>query len=323
MEINHQLSSPLVRVLKAALKFRGKKDRRSWLTTHRIADKHRPRMVSTLLTETRGIRNKVNVARLSRAVAAGNVAEMEATLLLPSLDANLKRKYNRQMRNALNEAGVASVKLQPKVLAGAFGNFNLTNPRAIAWAQQRSATLVAEVTNSVKATIRTMIAQGIEQGIPVRTTARRMRDTVGLTTRQADAVQNFRAKQLARGVPADIAEKRTARYNTLQLQRRAEMIARTETIDAALQGRAELWDQAADKGLIDRDKATRRWIVTPDDLLDEFICEGMDRNPNNQKVPLDGMFETKQGNLVHKPPAHPGCRCDVVLNVPGKSIFAQ
>ncbi len=321
MGTNRQLSR-LERVLKAASKFRSKRNRRAWQTTHRIADKAVPRFAGTLLFEVRNTQKKINVAALSRAVASGNISEMEKLLLLPDLDANLKRKYRKQMHDVLNEAGVASVKLQPKVLAGAFGRFDLTNPRAVRWAQQKSATLVAaDITPSVQATIRTVIASGIRDGVPVRETARRLRSSFGLTPNQWNSVANFQNKQLAAGVTPKRAQESAEAFSRKVLRRRALNIARTETIDAGVQGRAELWDQAADKGLIDRSKVTRQWIVTPDDRLDEIICAPMPDMAENQNVKIDGMFTTGIGDLVSGPPAHPQCRCDVILNIPGPSLF--
>ncbi len=231
----------LVQVLKAASRFRAARERQAWRTTHRVADAARPKFVSTLLLEMRDTRNKVNVARLSRAVASGNVTEIENALLLPKTDENLRRKYRRQIRDTLNEAGIKNVKLQPKVLAANFGRFDLTNPRAVRWAESKAATLVREITEGQRAVIRRVVAQGIQDGIPVSGTARRLRATVGLTVRQAEQVMRFQSTQIARGVPVDLATQRAERLSQKVLRRRAENIARTETIAASTQGRQELW----------------------------------------------------------------------------------
>lgn len=256
---------------------------------------------------------------MSRAVAAGNVAEIEASLLLPSLDENLRRKYRTQIRQVLNEAGVASVKLQPRVLASTFGRFDLTNPRAVEWARQKSSGLVREISNGAKQTIRRVIAEGIDQGIPVRTTARRLRSSIGLTERQWQSVANFQNQRRVKfGDSIAEAEKRAEVFTRRVHRRRAELIARTETIDASFQGRQELWDQAADKGLIQQDKVQRKWIVTPDDRLDSVICEPMAGQIRGMKE----NFVTGIGASIPGPTAHPGCRCDVILIIPGTSVFA-
>lgn len=242
---------------------------------------------------------------------------IQRALIKPGLNDDLRRLYRGQIRDVLNEAGVASVKLQPKVLAATFGRFDLTNPRAVEWARQKAATLVVAIEESTMQTIRTVIADGIQNGVPVRTTARKLRQSIGLTSRQWQSVNNFEDKLIRAGASRAAAEKGAERFSKVVLRRRAENIARTETIAAGFQGRTELWDQASDRGLIDRDEVKRKWIVTPDDRLDKFICLPM----SGQTVNMDQPFITGQGNPVTGPPAHPQCRCDVILVIPGTSVF--
>ncbi len=307
----------LQRVLKQAERFRANRERRSWQTTHRIADRHVPRVVSTLILEIRNTRRDVNLAALTRAVASGNVKGVEDALLIERMDANLKRNYSRQIRGVLNEAGAANVRLQPRALAGVFGRFDLTNPRAVQWANEKAATLVREVTEGQKATIRRVIAQGIDQGVPARSTGRRLRSAIGLTVRQWESVQNFQQKRLIAGDSIAQAELRAEKFAAKVHRRRAEVIARTETIDASVQGRLELWDQAEERGLIEGDATQRKWIVTPDDRLDSIICAPMSGQIRGLREP----FLTGDGRLVMRPTAHPNCRCDVILIIPGTSVF--
>ncbi len=309
-------------ILKAALRFRVKRERRSYRAAHRVADKAVPRFVSVLLTETRNTRNRINIARLMRAVASGNVSEIESTLLLPSLDEGLRRQYRRQIQQVLVAGGNASVVLQPKPLAGVFGRFDGVNPRAVEWARAKSATLVQQVSETFKETVRTVIAEGIDEGITVRETARRLREDLGLTRSQSQSVRNFRRRLVEQGVPRETVQARTGRFASKVLRRRSLNIARTETIDAAFQGRQELWLQARDRGLIDEQTVRRRWIVTPDDRLDRRICLPMPGLPENQNVGLQELFTTGDGRQVLGPTAHPQCRCDVVLHIPKPGIRA-
>lgn len=90
---------------------------------------------------------------------------------------------------------------------------------------------------------------------------------------------------------------------------RADLIARTETIAASVNGQQEAWDQAVDDGLLTGDE-NQVWIVTPDDRLCE-ICEPLD----GVEAPLGGVFESPDGDQYDGPPAHPRCRCAVGLSV--------
>lgn len=242
---------------------------------------------------------------------------IQRALIKPGLNDDLRRLYRGQIMDTLNEAGVASVKLQPKVLAGVFGRFDLTNPRAVEWARTKAATLVVAIEETTMQTIRTVIADGIKNGVPVRTTARKLRQSIGLTSRQWQSVNNFEDKLIKAGASQAAAQKGAERFSKVVLRRRAENIARTETIAAGFQGRTELWDQASDRGLIDKSEVKRKWIVTPDDRLDSAICLPM----SGQTVGMEQPFITGLGNPVPGPPAHPQCRCDVILVIPGDSIF--
>ena len=319
LALNNAKMARAVRILKAKSKFASKRNRRAYQTAHRVADGAVPTFVNLLLTELQGIRRRINVAAVQRAVAAGNVAGIEAALLLPSISADLRRKYRVQLLAVLQKAGVASIGVQPKRLAGLFGRFDLTNPRAVRWAASKSSELVREIDDSLKLTIRGTIADGIEDGVPVRGTARRLRNEIGLTRKQSRAVRNFRADQIGRGIGIDLADKRTDRFRQKTLRRRALTIARTETIAATFQGRRELWDQATDRGLIDPTKVKRKWITTPDDRVDKFICDPMD----GQEVFINEPFVTPQFIEIEGPPAHPQCRCDAILVLPGPALFSR
>lgn len=88
---------------------------------------------------------------------------------------------------------------------------------------------------------------------------------------------------------------------------RAESIARTETMRASNAGQQEAWSQATKAGLLIGDEQ-QEWVVTPDDRLCP-VCEDLD----GQTVGLDESFETKDGDRVDGPPAHPNCRCALGL----------
>lgn len=77
---------------------------------------------------------------------------------------------------------------------------------------------------------------------------------------------------------------------------RAEMIARTETARADVEGALETYRAT---GLVEQ----KEWLAAPD-CCDE--CQAMD----GDVVPLDGLFGSDGG--VAGPPLHPNCRCDVL-----------
>ena len=78
---------------------------------------------------------------------------------------------------------------------------------------------------------------------------------------------------------------------------RAELISRTEIMDAANSGLAESWSAAQEAGLLP-ENATKVWIAASG-ACDE--CEELD----GEEVTLDEDFSSGDD----MPPAHPACRC--------------
>lgn len=87
---------------------------------------------------------------------------------------------------------------------------------------------------------------------------------------------------------------------------RADLIARTETMDAANSGQAEAWAQAVDAGLLTGDEQ-REWIASDDAVL----CDQCDEL-NGETTGLEELFSDGSDG----PPAHPNCRCTEGLVLP-------
>lgn len=214
--------------------------------------------------------------------------------------------------------------------------FDRVNPRAVEWARDRSSWLVTEIGAETRDALRDIVRRAFEQGIPPRQAASLIRDVVGLRSDQVEAVMNLRQRieeaataaaesgasrtvKFGRnsikvppgGLGADRTSRVLGRYAEKLRRDRALLIARTETIASSVRGQQELWHQSVQAGLL-RGNEVQRWIVTKDERLCS-ICAPMDR----VEVPLDGEFETSEGR-VPGPPAHPACRCSLVLGPPAE-----
>lgn len=103
---------------------------------------------------------------------------------------------------------------------------------------------------------------------------------------------------------------------------RAEMIARTESAKAYVQGQIASWGES---GVV----VGKRWLLAPDAC--EF-CRAMSRETNDASIPLGEPFrrmgQTVEGVAggtlqldyedIDGPPLHPGCRCDVIPVLEGQ-----
>lgn len=185
--------------------------------------------------------------------------------------------------------------------------FDATRPEASSWAAREAGSMVTEITTGQRTLIRDVISRGQVEGITVDQTARTIRQSVGLTTQQSGWVDNFYGRNLADNIASGMslsqatarAEAATGRYHDRIHRYRAETIARTEIARAASEGRQIAWNQGIEQGFISAN-AQKEWIAEADACE---ICSPRNgtRHPVNKPWPGG------------EPPAHPNCRCDMLL----------
>ena len=216
-------------------------------------------------------------------------------------------RLETELRDEVVDAG-RRVKLPSMTKATLTYSFDADRPEAGAWAAKESGNLIREIVDEQRAMVREYVERSTAGEFTVTQTARGLRDVVGLTNQQSGWVENFRNReildQMNRGNSFDeayqLSEKRTAAYQKRIHKYRTETIARTETIRASSEGRQQAWDQGLEQGFISQ-FAKKKWLAESDAC---DICG-----------PLGGMdpIPIKSSFPVGEPPAHPNCRCDVLL----------
>ncbi len=280
----------------------------SGAAVHRIAAQLEPQVRARFLQAIDALQGSVDTAALARALERGDLAGAERVIDLAELPTHL-RPMADTLKQIFHAAGDQASQELGTALSESI-SFSLTNPRAVHAAATLTGRLIREISDATREGIRSLIANGIATGRPPEDTARSIRELVGLTTRQADAVEAYRRELLDAGRSLDDARDAAARYGTQLLNQRARLIARTETIRASAEGQLVAWQQAAADHLLDPARTSRRWTATEDDRLCP-ICEDLDE----QTVPFMAPFHTDVGGVgdLMTPPAHPGCRCSPVL----------
>lgn len=180
---------------------------------------------------------------------------------------------------------------------------------AIDYAQKSSGALIEGVSASQLEGIRTVLADGIENGLHPDVIARNTKiRAVGLSERgphsyarldrywESVAEEGYSDKEIARRVSA---------FKAKLIRDRAEAIARTEAAMAQAHARRKTWANDVASGLIDN-RAERVWIAgiartCPD-------CTDMD----GATAPIDKPYEGGYDG----PPLHPKCRCTEGLRIP-------
>jgi uncharacterized protein YajQ (UPF0234 family) len=318
----------------------------------RLTEQWEEEIRDAFLEAVREITDRVVIKDLAAAIQRGDI---DLALRLVGLDPLDFRSLDYLISEVFRQGGEAAALEIPASRAanGAVSRFlfNVRNPRAEAWARERSSRLVTQIVDDQRMTIRQSIAAGLEAGVNPRTSAlelvgrinrtsnRREGGVIGLTARQEESQRRY-AAQLASGdpaemraaltralrdkrfdrsvekairngepVPADIRAKMVMAYRNRTLRYRAEVIARTETIQSLGAAQVEAWQQAIDKGDVDQ----RTIVKIPVSAKDERVRNNHRAVEilNKDGVPWGQPYKVPLGMApqMHAPYDEPMCRC--------------
>lgn len=280
-----------------------------WRTLHRIARSGEPEVRRRFLEAVEKMRAGVDLDALERALEAGDVNAAMRAIPWATFD----REFGK-VRAASAGLHGRGAKEAAAALADGLGMtlaFDLVNERSVTWAEQYAAELVREVGQETERAIREVVTRGFTEGNTAQEMRQQIYGRIGLTRRQQRAVENYRASLEAEEVTGARLDRMVARYVERTRRRRAENIARTETIRAAHAGTQDIWREAVALGYLPAD-VQRTWVVTPDDRLCPH-CAPM----HGQLRGLEEEFTSpSNGAATLYPPLHPSCRCSMALALP-------
>jgi uncharacterized protein with gpF-like domain len=219
--------------------------------------------------------------------------------------------------------------------------FDPTNPRAARMMRAEQLSLIREFSRTQVEVVREALAEAFEAGEGSVGVARRIRNVVGLTSRQAGAIANYRrllasgnldaltrdlrdrrfdrtvraAARAKRALTASEIDRMVDRYRERYLQYRAEMIARTESTRVTNLARQEAFEQTLEQTGTRRDRVLRIWNATQDHRTREAHAD-----MQGQERHMDEPFEDGDGNALRFPgdPTAPPetviqCRCVLTM----------
>jgi uncharacterized protein len=298
-------------------------------------DPNQPLVNASTRTEIKNLHNVVNrnVSSFTELLLSfwSNVDLPESTLTdirtINLTDSEFIDTLSDKILSVMSDASKPAAKVVKSRVQSRFSaisiKLDVTNPRAIEFAQNRSSELVTEIADETREGIRELIKQSIEEGIPVNKIAQNIRSSVGLRSDQVQAVNNLKLELMTAepgslvtrfpggdssrlrdlpglrirvpksGVTDEWVKSKTDKYAQMQLNYRGKLIARTEIARSANEGQRELWRQSIENGYLPED-IKRIWLANTDRHSD------MD----GQKVGVDENFD---------PPIEPGeepnCGC--------------
>lgn len=296
-------------------KTRGKPSSPEYRALHNIARRLRPLVRASLVRGINAFKGHIDLNDLAEALSEGNVAAaldsvpwedfpeaikgLEKVTLEGVADSAEASKH--LFRNAIDKV----VGVKPDI------TFDANNPGVRAWVQGHLGELIQNIRTGTQRSIQNVMMDAMNRGLPPRESAKLISQMVGLNDRQAKAVMNRRMALKKKGISGPKLDQLLEDYTQKQLKYRGELIARTEAMTANNRGMLEVMEQNANKGLFDRSKAKKKWIVTPYDRLCP-VCRPM----KNKMVGMDENFRLRNGKSIPHPPAHPNCNCSWSIELP-------
>lgn len=223
--------------------------------------------------------------------------------------------------------------------------FDVVNDRAVNIMKQERLRLIQGFTAEQRAATRIALVDGIERGLNPVATARNFRDSIGLTAKQQQAVNNYRRlletrssgalqrhlrdKRFDRTVERAIdsgenlgkaqIDRMVSRYREKYVKYRAEVIGRTEALRAVHQGNYEAYQQAIESGDLDPHQLMRTWVDAHDSRV-----RHTHRLLNGVKRGMEETFPAQGGPLRFpgdpRGPASETIQCRCVLSTRIESL---
>lgn len=192
--------------------------------------------------------------------------------------------------------------------------------------------LITALDESSRDTVDQIVIAGAQTGLSADDIVTDIRETIGLTDPQAQAVINYRnmleqgddtaldrawrddtaddeisaAIEAGEDLDPDRIDELVDAYRDNALDYRANSIAVTETSRAVNMGLRDSYTQAIDDGVFSDDAVRRFWQIGPNPCP---ICEAIpDLNPDG--VAVDEDFDSDDGD-IDDPPVHTSCQCSV------------
>jgi hypothetical protein len=159
--------------------------------------------------------------------------------------------------------------------------------------RRQAGDLIADLSLAKKKTVRRLVAQATEEGWSDATLKRRLASVIGLDTRRAQAVQNFRTGLLKNGTPPGRAERLADQYARRLLKERIRIIAETEMRKGLRDAQRLVWKQMQERA----DFSPYAVRVTK---VQDGCCATC-RSENGSRRSLK--------DIHSGPPFHPNCRC--------------
>jgi len=290
-----------------------------------------PDIAAALLKAVARLSENVPITTIERALTTGGVEAVIAEIYSDATLDGVMAPARAELLRAVEKSGNAT--FRSAIPGGSVGvSFDVLAPQVLQAIDQLASVSLGKFRQDIQDAVRAEARAGLIAGEGPRTTARRIRASVGLAPNQQEAVRNFSEalasgdytkalgyklrdrrfdpvlKRLAKaGEPltAGQIERFTAAYRRRFVAFHAQTIARTTALESLKLGQQLAVQQAADAGLVDPSRMVKTWITTMDGReRPEHAAMNGTTQPYNQPwdVPGEGLQDYPGQNSWN-------CRC--------------
>lgn len=316
---------------------------------HAAADSNREQIRRAFLAVINELRaNRFDSAAVKNAIEENRTDLILSAMQLDSMDDLLygmgmdgDENFASDVQDLFAVGAMIALSNLPKELQRAM-SYDSISERVVNTMRQDTAKLTLGLVENTKAGVRAVIERTMAENTESSPMVKEIRQLIGLTEDQAQAVLNFRRQLEARKnlgfTPVD--ERRldpieqlmvrrhmkegylspkeidglVERYFQSLLNKRAIDIANSESIKSVSNGQQELWEQGLDQGILDDNKMRKFWVDMGDGKVrpTHKVIAGM----NLDGVKIRSMFVTPHGLVMGPQTRNSGfvnCRCGVVI----------
>lgn len=328
-----------------------------------MADKMDAKLAKQFLASVKELKGNVDWKQVETLLTNGDYNAILAIFSPGLIDASFT-PFSVGITEAFITGGSFMARATPAFRSTATGSvvnvaFDVVNPELSNVLHSYKMGLIREISDSTLLVIQDELRDAITSGTNPIDSARRIRESLGLTQHQRNVVERFRAElekigtkgdqtsrmalrnilqrklrdkrfdagivQAARNnmmLPSDQINKIVNRYQERMLKRRAETVARTESIRALNMSNQALWEQQVTDGKVEPERIERLWIVTRDGhARDAHVYLGDRYGKTPKGVGLKEPFQSPLGAIQYPgdPNARAGntinCRCTLFVRI--------
>jgi type IV pilus biogenesis protein CpaD/CtpE len=305
-----------------------KQTEEDYVTIHRVADRKAPLFRQAFFDSFGKFSQNIDAETMESLIKMGAFDALNVAIPWEELRRLLREGFDPPTVQAIVDSADKSSNIVRRTIEDALGvkvslSFDSTSSRVRSYLQSEIGTLITEMTKESQAVVRRMILDAQINETSASRLIRDLKRNIGLRSDQYRALSNY-TNNLRKNtdLKASRVTELSNQYRDRLLGQRASLIADTESMVAANFGFQEGYNQAADQGLIDRNRTTKEWVVTPDDRLCP-TCAPMSGNtiPLNSSWIVTIYQENSLGTvpkgqkIVNIPNRiHPRCRCAMKIN---------